>query len=111
MDYATLAGLLLALAGILGGQLIEGGHAGSLAQGAAFLIVFCGTAGAVMVQTQPRVFFEGVRMGRWALLPPPPRGRALIAQVVEWSALSRREGLLGLEARVHRLADAFARKG
>ena len=79
-DLSTLAGLALALAGILGGQLLEGGSAGSLVQSAAFLIVFLGTLGAVMVQTPLATFVEGVAIARWALVPPaPPQGLYLAA--------------------------------
>ena len=47
MDRLSLVGLLVAFGGILGGQLIEGGSAEILFQGAAFLIVCGGTLGAV----------------------------------------------------------------
>ncbi|HUL93786.1 MAG TPA: flagellar motor protein [Burkholderiales bacterium] len=110
MDYSTLAGLLVALAGILVGQLLEGGHAGSLLQAAAFLIVFCGTAGAVMVQTQVRVFLEGVRMARWALWRSNADPLDLILRIVDWANLVRREGLLSLESRIRLSVDPFVRK-
>ncbi len=111
LDYTTLGGLLLAAAGILGGQLLEGGHPGSLLQATAFLIVFCGTVGAVMVQTQASVFIEGVHMGAWALLPPAVDGRDLLRRVGEWSTIARREGMLALEGRLAQIRDPFARKG
>ena len=41
MDILTLAGLVVAFGGIVGGMLIEGGHIGSLINGPAFLIVVC----------------------------------------------------------------------
>ena len=49
MDIATLLGIILAIGGILLGQLLEGGHVGSVVQGTAALIVFGGTIGAVAV--------------------------------------------------------------
>jgi chemotaxis protein MotA len=111
MDYTTLAGLLLAFCGILGGQLLEGGHAGSLLQLAAFVIVFCGTVGAVMVQTQFSAFREGVQMARWALLPPRDNARPILDRVAVWSNTVRREGMLALEGHIGGLSDAFERKG
>lgn len=111
LDYTTLGGLLLAAAGVFGGQLLEGGHAGSLLQAAAFLIVFCGTVGAVMVQTQLSVFVEGVRLGRWALVPPLIDARGLLQRVTGWSTLARREGMLALESRLAQIRDPFTRKG
>lgn len=111
MDLTTLAGLLLAFAGILGGQLLEGGSAGSLLQAAALLIVLCGTFGAVMVQTQMSAFMEGLAMAHWALFPPLPPQREVLRQVLLWAGVARREGLLALEARIAMQPDAFARKG
>lgn len=111
LDYSTLGGLLLAFAGVLGGQLLEGGRADSLLQTAAFLIVLCGTAGAVMVQTELGVFIDGVRMGRWALVAPQIDPQDVVRQVTAWSAVSRREGLLALENRLAGIDDRFVRKG
>ena len=39
MDKNTVGGIVLAIASILGGQALEGGHAGSLVQATAFIIV------------------------------------------------------------------------
>ena len=111
MDYTTLAGLALAIAGIVGGQLLEGGHVGSLLQTAAFLIVFCGTVGAVMVQTPLTAFVDAVRISRWAVKPPPLRPRELIGQIIGWANIARREGVLALESRVRFMGDLFTRKG
>jgi len=111
MDYTTLAGLALAVLGIAGGQILEGGHFGSLLQSAAFLIVFGGTLGAVMVQTQLGTFVEGIRMGRWALYPPDLQPHDLIRQIVAWSNIVRRDGALALESRLGLAHDAYTRKG
>lgn len=110
MDYSTLAGLLVALAGILVGQVLEGGHVGSLLQAAAFLIVFCGTAGAVMVQTQVGVFLEGIRMVRWAVWRSNADPMDLILRIVDWAHMVRKEGLLSLESRIRFNVDPFVRK-
>ncbi|MBH0201237.1 MAG: motility protein A, partial [Nitrospira sp.] len=39
MDIATILGLVLALGSIIGGQILEGGHVGSIMQLTAFIIV------------------------------------------------------------------------
>lgn len=111
MDPGSLIGIALALAGIFGGQLLEGGYAGSLLQGAAFLIVAGGTAGAVMVQSPALVFARGVRMAKWIVLPPKFEPRRVVAEVVRLSTAARREGLLALEQQAKAAADPFARKG
>jgi len=111
MDKLTLLGLLVALVGILTGQILEGSNLAVLFQGTAFLIVFGGTLGAVMVQSSSKVFMTAVRMGRWALIPPKSAGPELIGQITEWGALARREGMLALEARISDIPDPFLKKG
>jgi chemotaxis protein MotA len=111
VDYSSLIGIALALAGIIGGQLLEGGTVGSLLQSAAFLIVLGGTAGAVMVQSTARVFVRGVGMAKWVVLPPDHAPQRMIADIVHWSQSARKEGVLSLEQQADRAADPFARKG
>ena len=111
MDKLTLLGLLIALVGIMTGQLLEGSDFGILFQGAAFLIVFGGTLGAVMVQSPHKVFFTALRMGRWAIVTPVMDDQALIKTLTDWSALARKEGMLALESRIPGIKDPFLLKG
>ena len=50
MDKASVGGVLLGLAGVIGGLLLEGGTVSQILQPTAAMIVFGGTAGAVLVQ-------------------------------------------------------------
>ncbi|MDP2751291.1 MAG: flagellar motor protein, partial [Rhodocyclaceae bacterium] len=58
MDKGSLFGIILSFVAILGGQVLEGGHVGSIMQGTAFLIVMGGTFGAVILQTPMPVFMN-----------------------------------------------------
>lgn len=111
MDFSSLIGIAIALGGILGGMLLEGGHAGSMLQAAAFLIVVGGTVGAVMVQNSGQVFLLGIRMGKWVVLPPEFTPRRIIQDVVRWSQAARREGLLSLDRHIAGATGPLARKG
>jgi len=111
VDKISIAGLTLGLVAILGGQVLEGGHVGSLVQGTAFLIVLGGTMGAVMLQSPLPIFLQGLKMGLWVLRPPKFAPDEVIAQVAGWSQIARREGLLALEALVHQHPDPFTVKG
>lgn len=111
MDFGSLIGIAVALAGIIGGQLLEGGYVGSLVQSAAFVIVLGGTAGAVLVQNPADVFLRGVRMARWVVMPPAFSPRNMIGDVVRWSLLARKEGLLALDQQAGMIADPIGRKG
>lgn len=111
MDRTSVAGLLIGLLAIVGGQILEGGHIGSLSQPTAFLIVVGGTLGAVMLQSPYATFVRGIRMAKWTWSPPVVNHQQLIQQITGWSQVSRREGLLALDAIVGELQDEFTRKG
>lgn len=111
MDWASLAGIALALGGLLVGQLLEGGHLSSLLQPAAFIIVGIGTVGAVLLQSGMTDFLRGVRMVRTVFVPPPDNSAALEQQIVTWSAQARRDGLLSLERYLEGVKDPFRAKG
>ena len=96
---------------IVGGQVLEGGHVGSLSQPTALLIVLGGTMGAVMLQSPYATFIRGLRMVGWVWYPPVVDNLSLIKQISNWSHISRREGLLALENVMSQLKDEFARKG
>ena len=111
MDKLSLAGLALAAVAIIGGQLLEGGNLGSLLQLAAFLIVIGGTVAAVMVQSPLQVFLDGVRLGKWVIVPPGFDADGAIRQLSDWAALARRDGMLALENQVAGVLDPFTRNG
>jgi chemotaxis protein MotA len=60
VDFLTLIGAAMAIGSILGGQILEGGHVGSIIQATAFIIVMGGTLGAVCIQNPLSVVLKGV---------------------------------------------------
>lgn len=111
MDILSIIGIVLALFAIIGGNFLEGGHLGSLLQLTAFLIVFGGTMGAILLQTSFDTFMRSLRMTLWIFIPPRIAADEAIEKIVNWSNIARKEGLLGLETLADEEADAFARKG
>jgi len=111
LDKISFAGLALGLVAILGGQVLEGGHVASLAQPTALLIVLGGTLGAVLLQTPFHVFRRGLKMTKWVWVPPLIEQKGMIDQILRWSQVSRREGLLVLENYIPTVKDEFTRKG
>lgn len=111
MDKLTLLGLVISLAGILTGQLLEGGGLAILFQLAAFLIVLGGTLGAILIQSPREIFSLAMYMGRWAFKPPVIHHEEQIRQIVGWASIARKDGILGLEQRVNTLKDPFLKKG
>ena len=65
----SLIGLLLALAAILGGNIIEGGHPSALLDLPAFLIVIGGTVGAALTQFPFSVVGKTFKRFKWLISP------------------------------------------
>jgi chemotaxis protein MotA len=107
MDRLSLIGLFLALASLVGGSILKGAGLSSLWSPAAFVIVIVGTIAAILLHTSPAWRRSVDRaLGRRAASDR----RELIQQIVEWSNIARRQGLLGLEPQVEQ-HDPFLRKG
>ncbi len=111
MDWGSLIGIVLALGGILVGQMLEGGKLGSLVQPAAFIIVVVGTVGAVLLQSGWRNFSTGVKMAGLVFVPRHDDYEALIRDISSWSVIARREGLLSLERVIKDIDDPFTAHG
>ncbi len=111
MDWASVAGIVLALAGLLIGHSLEGGKLASLMQPAAFVIVVVGTFGAVLLQSEKQTFMRGMRMLRWVFQPPPSQRAKLARDISQWSLHARRDGLLSLEPFMMNTKDKFIQKG
>lgn len=111
MDWGSLTGILLAVVAILLGQQLEGGKISSLVQPAAFVIVFFGTVGAVLLQTKIKHFKKGVYLLRWVFSPPQLDRQTMVNRFVQWSQLARKEGLLILENQYKVEQDPFIRRG
>jgi chemotaxis protein MotA len=111
VDWASVAGLALALTGIASGRLLEGGHLSSLLQPAAFAVVAVGTCGAVLLQSGMPSFVRGLKMARWVFVPPADDREELTSEIKAWSATARRDGVLSLERYLDLMPDPFIAKG
>ncbi len=110
MDFLTLIGFVFAIAAIVIGSILKGAGLSALLSGAAFMIVVVGTFAAIFVHTPLPVLRHGMRMFGWILRPPRVDGRGLVAKIVEWSNVARKQGLLGLESTIDAEGDPFVRK-
>ena len=111
MDWASIVGIIIAVAGLLLGHSMDGGKFASLVQPAAFSIVVIGTFGAVLLQNERATFMRGVRMLKWVFVPPPSRRISLAREITSWSSHARRDGLLSLEQYMQGTNDKFIQKG
>ncbi|GAB3736012.1 flagellar motor protein [Luteimonas pelagia] len=111
MDRLSVIGVVLAVGALIGGSVLKGAGLASLWSPAAFVIVIVGTIAAILVQTPMATFRRALQIVRWVFQPPSSDGAALVAQLVEWSTMARKQGLLALEAQVQQQTDPFLKKG
>ncbi|KAB0702127.1 flagellar motor protein, partial [Pseudomonas aeruginosa] len=74
MDVLSLVGIILAFVAIVGGNFLEGGHAGALLNGPAALL-----------QTPVNVLKRGLGMLGWVFFPPREDLSGGIDRIVSWS--------------------------
>ena len=111
MDLLALAGAVIAFAAIAFGNSLEGGQLSALLDLPAFIIVVGGTLGATILQTPWARLGRAVKLLRWVVLPPGVRVHDEIERLTQWSRVSRREGLLGLENIAEKVSEPLRRKG
>lgn len=111
MDMMTVIGLVLSLVALLVGAVLKGADLRGLVGGAAFMIVFVGTLASVLAQYQAPVIKRGFKMASWLFKPPHVDPAELVAKIVEWSRVARKDGLMGLESHLGEETDPFILKG
>jgi chemotaxis protein MotA len=110
MDITSVGGILFAVGMILVGQALEGGHVGSILQLTAAMIVFGGTAGAVMVAFPKKDFVHGLKLVKLAFGDKARDLSGIAKQLVDYASVARRDGVLALEGRLGEVQDPFLRR-
>ena len=111
MDIATILGIVLALGSIIGGQVLEGGHVGSIMQLTAFIIVIGGTFGAICIQNPLSVVIKAFGALSIAVAGPHIDNKGTIKLILDLANISRKQGLLALESKLKDIKDPFMKKG
>jgi len=110
MQPGPLIGIAVALLAILGGNVLEGGHLGSILGGPAAMIVVGGTLGAVLVQYPVSTCLEALRAAGRTFQKPSQDGHQLIEEIVDYANRARRDGILALEKIASKASDPFLTK-
>lgn len=112
MKNSTIIGLVLGLIAVLGGMVVKGAHLSSLINPAAFMIIILGTVASVMIAFPMSELKKVGKLFKIVFVEQKLASREdLITRFMEWASITRREGLLALEARVDEIEDAFLRNG
>lgn len=109
-DLSTFAGIFVALAGIMGGLILEKGDVADVAQITAALIVLGGTCGAVLVTTPMPIALRALRALRNVLLEDTGGAAETKDKLIHFAAEARKNGLVSLEQEAAAVTDPFLRK-
>jgi len=110
VDKSTIGGIILALAGILAGLIIEGGKIAQVLQPTAAMIVLGGTIGAVMIQFPLPVFLGAAQGLVRVFFDRGQEPKQLIKELVGYANRARKEGVVSLDAMLPTIADPFLKK-
>jgi chemotaxis protein MotA len=107
MDLGSLLGILIGVGMILGGNLIEGGKLGQIAQPTAAMIVIGGTVGATMIQYPLKTFLRAMASIRSVFQEPPNHAAKIIEEIVGYATTARKDGIVALENVAGNASDPF----
>jgi chemotaxis protein MotA len=110
VDKATIGGLLLALAGIIGGLTLEGGNIGQILQPTAAMIVLGGTLGAVLVSYPLPIVLASFRRLSAVFFERSRNLESLIQEVVGYAMKARKEGIISLDSLLPSIQDPFLKR-
>jgi chemotaxis protein MotA len=110
MDIASVGGILLAVIGIIGGLMMEGGSIAQVTQPTAMMIVLGGTIGAVMLQFPLNIFVAAMKQSLSVFFFRGPKSEAIVLQIVAFAVKARKSGIVSLDAELLSIHDPFLRQ-
>jgi chemotaxis protein MotA len=110
MDKSSIFGVVVAVAGIVAGLLLEGGNLGQILQPTAFLIVFGGTLGAVLLQFPMNTVIAAFRSLAHVFAAPRKQNGQLIRQLLAFANKARRNGVVSLDSDLKTIQDPFLKQ-
>ncbi len=110
MDKSTWGGIILAVAGILAGLILEGGKIAQILQPTAAMIVFGGTLGAVMIQFPMGIVLGATKGLVHVFFDRGKNSGLMIKELVGYANKARKDGIVSLDAQLASIKDPFLKK-
>jgi len=110
MKISTVIGIACGFLAIFGAFVWQGGTMGSLIMFPAMLIVFGGTLAAAMAGSSWEIISKIFVYLKIAFFPPRYNTEDIINQIVEFSGIARKEGILALEPKLKIVKHPFLEK-
>src|ERR1700744_2861379 len=110
MDKSSVGGVVLAIAGIVAGLLLEGGNLGQILQPTAALIVFGGTIGAVLLQFPVTTVLDAFKNLAHVFTTPKRQNDHLVQVLISFANKARRNGVVSLDSDLETIENPFLRQ-
>jgi chemotaxis protein MotA len=110
LDFASVLGLVVALGGIIGGLVLEGGKVSDVTQVTAGIIVLGGTLGAVMLTSPMSALVGAVKSLRKVFFEEAVDPEAAVEEIIGYATKARKRSIISLEEDLDKISDPFLRK-
>ncbi len=111
MDLTVILGLIIAVASISTGDIIDGGNPLHIIHIASLIVIFPTTMAAAAVATDGEYVKGAFKNLGMVFKKSPINLEERIKEIVELALMARRDGLLSLEKRVSELDNEFLKQG
>lgn len=110
MDLTSIIGLVVGLAAVVVGNVLEGSHISAILQPTAALIVLGGSIGAVILGHPPRHLKRALSAAKDVFKQEEKKVEQVITEMVTLAYKARREGIIALEENAQKTEDPFLKK-
>lgn len=110
MDRASIIGIVVGVSAVIGGNVFEGGRLDSILQLTAAVIVFGGTVGATLLSFSLKDTLKAAFSLKEIFGGKKEDPENFISDIIHFSGMARKNGLIALEAEVSKIDDYFFRK-
>ncbi|RMH29057.1 MAG: motility protein A [Planctomycetota bacterium] len=110
MDIATVIGLILGVV-VIAGSIVLGGSIAIFINIPSFIVVVVGSIAAVLTAFPMSAVLRMPAIMKNAIFAKPPDLSALIAELVKYAEVARRDGILSLENHTESMSDEFIVQG
>ncbi len=110
MSRSSIIGLVMGGIAIIGGNLMEGGRIESILQPTAAVIVFGGTFGATLLSFPMRDILKAIGALKEVFGKEKSDHEEYIKEILRYSLITRKNGLVGLEEELKKQKDPFIKK-
>lgn len=111
MDLTVILGLLIAVASISTGDILDGGNPLHIIHLASLIVIFPTTMAAAAVATDGEYVRGAFKNLGMVFKKSPVNLEERIKEIIELALMARRDGLLSLEKRVSELDNEFLKQG